>query len=151
MSRPDYTEALNRILELALFLNEDASRDLAGYGLTQSRTRVLWQLHLRGPATQRELAEAIGVSARNITGLVDALVETGFVTRQSHPSDRRATLVTLTAHGSETTNELARRHRELARALFADMPSQRFDTFASGLAHVLARLEALKHEATPAA
>jgi DNA-binding MarR family transcriptional regulator len=138
-----HVDALNRILQLAVFLNEDMDRDLAGYGLTQSRTRVLWELHLRGPVTQRELADAIGVSARNVTGLVDALASTGFVTREPHPTDRRAALITLTPHGRQTTDDLARRQRELAGALFADMPPERFDSFAAGLEDVLARLDAL--------
>ncbi len=59
----------------------------------------VWLLHQNGPSTQRELAEALGVSARNVTGLVDALVETGFVRRGPHPTDRRATLVSLTDPG----------------------------------------------------
>jgi DNA-binding MarR family transcriptional regulator len=136
-------DALNRILQLALVLNEDMDRDLAGYGLTVARTRVLWELHLRGPVTQRELADTIGVSPRNVTGLVDALADTGFVTREPHPRDRRAALVTLTAHGKQTTDDLARRQRELARAMFADMPPERFECFAAGLDDVLARLDAL--------
>jgi DNA-binding MarR family transcriptional regulator len=131
------------LLELAVFLNEDAERDLAGYGLTQSRTRVLWELHLRGPVTQRELADAIGVSARNVTGLVDALDATGFVTREPHPTDRRAALVTLTERGARTTADLARRQVELADALFADMPREQFECLVRGLADVIARLHEL--------
>jgi DNA-binding MarR family transcriptional regulator len=139
----DNTEALNRILQLALFLSEDSAKDLATYGLTQSRTRVLWELAQHGPTTQRRLADVIGVSARNITGLVDALVATGFVTREPHPTDRRAALVTLTEHGTRTTDDLRRRHRELADALFSDMPAERYDRFVEDLVEVISRLERL--------
>ena len=140
----DNTEALNRILQLALFLSEDSAKDLATYGLTQSRTRVLWELAQQGPMHQRALADVIGVSARNITGLVDALVATGFVTREPHPTDRRAALVTLTAHGTRTTDDLRRRHRELADALFSDMPAERYDRFVEDLVEVISRLERLE-------
>ena len=82
----------------------------------------MWLLHQHGPSTQRELAEALGVSARNVTGLVDALVETGFVTRGPHPTDRRATLVSLTAHGAEVADRTGRRAgRAFARPLFEEM------------------------------
>jgi DNA-binding MarR family transcriptional regulator len=144
----DNTEALNRILELAFFLNEDATEDLATYGLTQSRTRVLWELAQAGPMTQRALADTIGVSARNITGLVDALVETGFVTREPHPTDRRAALVTLTERGTTTTDDLRRRHRELAHALFSDMPADRYDCFVDGLIETMSRLQRLSRSVT---
>ena len=49
---------------------------------------------------------------RAITGLVDMLVGGGLVTRESHPTDRRATLVTLTARGKKLTAMLKRDKHE---------------------------------------
>jgi len=79
------------------------------------------------------------VTPRNVTGLVDALVDTGFVTREPHPTDRRATLVALTPHGTETMTTMARDHERLAEDLFAELPDR--EAFARGLDHVLRRLE----------
>ena len=64
-------------------------------GLTPSRTHLLWELGHRGPVPQRVLAEALKVTPRAVTGLVDALAADGLVTREPHPTDRRAALVTL--------------------------------------------------------
>ncbi len=139
----DHGAAFDRVLELAVFLGEDMSHGLAALGLTRSRTEVLWVLHRGGPSTQRTLADALGVSPRNVTGLVDALVATGFVPREPHPTDRRAALVTLTEHGTKTTDDLRRRHRELADALFSDMPAERYDRFLEDLVKVISRLERL--------
>ncbi|MFC7479231.1 MarR family winged helix-turn-helix transcriptional regulator [Luedemannella flava] len=94
--------ALDRILELSVLVNADMTQSLARDQLTVSRAHVLWELRHRGPSTQRVLADAMGVSARTITGLVDGLVATGFVTREPHPTDRRATLVTVTEHGARS-------------------------------------------------
>jgi DNA-binding MarR family transcriptional regulator len=138
----DHGHALDRILELAVVLDEDMTAGLAAYGLTRSRAHVVWELRRRGPTTQRVLADVMGTSPRNITGLVDALAATGFVTREPHPTDRRATLVTLTEHGARVAEALARGHGELARALFVDMPDERFDCLLAGLVDVLARLRA---------
>ena len=93
-----------------------------------------------GPMAQRDLADAIGVSARNVTGLVDGLAETGFVTREHHPSDRRATLVTLTDRGTRTAADLAREHDNLTRPLFQDIPPRRFHEFSQALEHILGML-----------
>jgi len=82
----------------------------------------------------------LGVSARTITGLVDGLVATGFVTRQPHPTDRRATLVTFTERGTRTTEAMERDQQEIAHLLFAGMPDQQFDCFAAGLGELLTRL-----------
>ncbi|MBB5873925.1 DNA-binding MarR family transcriptional regulator [Allocatelliglobosispora scoriae] len=132
--------ALDRILELVVVLNEDMTRSLARDGLTMSRAHVLWELQHRGPLTQRDLADALRVSARNITGLVDGLVATGFVTREPHPTDRRATLVSFTEHGAATAATLARDQQGFATLLFGQMSEHRFDCFVAGLDEVLARL-----------
>lgn len=141
MTKRDHAGALDRVLALVVFLTEDASEGLAAHGLTMSRARVVWELHHRGPMTQKALADVIGVSPRNITGLVDALVMTGFVTREPHPTDRRAALVTLTEHGATIVDRLARDRRELAETLFSDWPSERFDCFVQGLDALLASLD----------
>lgn len=141
-------QALDLVLELVVLLNDDMTRALADDGLTQSRARVLWEMHRLGPTTQRALAEAIGVSPRNITGLVDALVESGFVTREPHPSDRRATLVSFTRRGKETAASLERGQRQLAEYLFSPMRDRRLDDFIASLGEILDRLrEALAEEA----
>ena len=77
-----------------------------------------------------------------MTGLVDALVADGLVTREPHPGDRRATLVTLTRRGETLVAQLERNHKRLARALFAPMSRREFDGFARGLGGVIERLRA---------
>jgi DNA-binding MarR family transcriptional regulator len=132
--------ALDQILELVVLLNEDMTRSLARDDLTVSRAHVLWELGRRGPSTQRVLADALDVSARTVTGLVDGLAATGFVTREPHPTDRRATLVTFTERGAATAAALDSGHRGLAELLFAGMPADRFEHFVAGLGEILARL-----------
>ena len=63
--------ALDQILELVVLLGEDMTQSLARDGLTVPRAHLVWVLHLRGPATQRALADALKVTPRNVTGLVE--------------------------------------------------------------------------------
>jgi DNA-binding MarR family transcriptional regulator len=134
-------EVLDRLLAVVMLLHRDATRTLARLGLTLPRTHVVWLLHNRGPMTQSALAEAIEVTPRNITGLVDGLVETGFVTREPHPGDRRATLVSLTDHGRSVLADMDRSHDEAAELLFGGMSEPDFRAFAAGLEHVFGRLK----------
>jgi DNA-binding MarR family transcriptional regulator len=92
------------------------------------------------------MAAALHVTPRAITALVDGLVETGFVTREPRPGDRRAILVTFTERGRATAQVLADGHRDLARHLFAGLPAEVFDGFDAGLSHVADRLRALVDE-----
>jgi DNA-binding MarR family transcriptional regulator len=137
-----HTEALGQILLLVVLLNDDMTQSLAALGLTQSRTRVLWELRQRGRVTQRELAEALGVSPRTITGLIDGLVATGFVAREPHPTDRRAIHVTFTVHGTRTVEELERAQHQLADLLFGDMSDRQLAGLRTGLGIILAKLQA---------
>src|SRR5579864_5724845 len=135
--------ALDQLLLLTVLLGQDATDGLARMGLTQARAHLLWELQHRGPCTQRTLASALHVTPRAITALVDSLVDTGFVTREPCPADRRAILVTFTELGRTTGQALADGHRELARHLFAGMPAEAFDGFDAGLSHVVDRLRTL--------
>jgi DNA-binding MarR family transcriptional regulator len=135
--------AVDQVLEVAILMNQDMTKGLGRIGLTAPRAHLLWELQQRGPCTQSTLAKALGVSPRNVTGLVDALVETGFVTREPHPHDRRATLVSFTRKGKRTAQGLVAGRVELADYLFAGVPDRKLAALVSGLDVVLERLRAL--------
>jgi DNA-binding MarR family transcriptional regulator len=142
-----YAAALDQLLELTMLLSDDMERGLGEFGLTGPRTHLLWVVHHQGPSTQRALADALGVSARNITGLVDALVDTGFVTREPHPTDRRATLVSLTKHGAGVMTQMAADHAELAAGLFGGLPPRQLNAFVTTMTTVLDELRRRVEEA----
>jgi DNA-binding MarR family transcriptional regulator len=65
-----------------------------------------------------ELSKRMMVSNGNLTGLVDRLVEEGYVRRVDDPSDGRASVVRLTKSGAETFKTLAAAHEEWLTRLF---------------------------------
>ncbi|BCY12564.1 MarR family winged helix-turn-helix transcriptional regulator [Actinoplanes sp. L3-i22] len=138
-----YAAGLDRIIELVVLLNDDMTKSLAAQGLSVSRMTLLWALREMGPSPQRALADALKVTPRAITGLVDGLVAGGLVTREAHPTDRRAALVTCTARGTELLAGITAQQREFGRQLFAHMPAARFDALLAGLDDVLATLHGL--------
>lgn len=146
MQNDRWEAALDQVLLLTVLLGRDMAESLARMGLTEARAHLVWELQARGPCTQRALASALHVTPRAITALVDSLVETGFVTREPCPADRRAILVTFTELGRTTGQALADGHRQLARHLFAGMPAEAFDGFEGSLSHVVDRLRTLLAE-----
>jgi DNA-binding MarR family transcriptional regulator len=143
MADDSWETTLDRVLLLTVLLSQDMSSSLARMGLTEARTHLIWELRKLGPCPQRALASALRVTPRAVTALVDGLVETGFVTREPCPTDRRATLVTFTELGLSTAQALADSHRELARLLFGGMTAEEFDGFDAGLIQVLDGLRAV--------
>jgi DNA-binding MarR family transcriptional regulator len=91
-------------------------RGRVGETLAFSSVRVLEILESEGPAIMRDIAEALGMTPRNMTAIIDSLEEDGLVLRTPHPRDRRATFVELTAAGHGQAN----RARQEAAAWVAD-------------------------------
>ncbi|RYE76902.1 MAG: MarR family transcriptional regulator [Myxococcales bacterium] len=143
----DPTALLDKVLHLSTLVNADLARFEQESGLTTARIHLLWVLGMTGPATQQSLAAALEVTPRNVTGLVNGLVDSGHVTREAHPSDRRATLVTPTAKGRKAIRQLAKDHGELGVQLFGDVPERRLKAFETTLDETIARFAALMEEA----
>jgi len=133
-------QLLDTLLTISALFQRDMARYFSVSGLTESRVGVLWVLQTGGPATQQAIASALGVSARNVSGLVDALESDGFVRRAAHPSDRRAVLVELTARSSEFMTRMQREHDELNSALLAAVALADLPAFERGIDAVTRRL-----------
>ena len=142
----DLTAALDKVLALATLVATDLSRFERESGLTTSRTHLLWVLGTLGPSTQQSLATALDVSARNVTGLVDGLVASGHVSREHHPTDRRATLVTPTAEGEAAIRSLIESHEHLARQLFGQVPADQLALFVATLEETISTFARLMEE-----
>ncbi|WP_021592262.1 MULTISPECIES: MarR family winged helix-turn-helix transcriptional regulator [Actinomadura] len=132
--------ALEKLFALAVVTHQFMEAGLADRGLSRARATVLWNLRHGGPMTQRALAEAISVSPRNVTGLVDALEADGFVARGPHPSDRRATLVALTGKGEATMDGLRGEYDAGAARLFDGVAAADLEGFVATVDHLLERI-----------
>jgi DNA-binding MarR family transcriptional regulator len=110
-------------------------------GFTYPRLRVLEALHCQGPAKMKSLADALGLSARNMTAVADSLEQDGLLRRVAHPTDRRATLLELTDDGLAAADKsLVPRLAEISR-LFDELSPATRDTLRGTLATLVAALE----------
>jgi DNA-binding MarR family transcriptional regulator len=139
----DATRVLDLLLQVNDLFARDMERALGAAGLTPARMHVLWVVRAGGPVSQQQLAEALRVTPRNVTGLVDALESGGFVTREPHPTDRRSILVTLTPRGETIMDETERDYQALASDLQSAVPPRDRAAFGRGLEATVQRLHAL--------
>jgi DNA-binding MarR family transcriptional regulator len=105
-------------------------------GMTYPRMNLIHVLAEDGPQIMSVLRDRLGVSARNITVLVDGLEKEGFARRVPHPNDRRATVIELSEAGHGAHRRVYARHADRAAALFAALPP----ADQQHLARILARL-----------
>jgi DNA-binding MarR family transcriptional regulator len=138
--------AIDRLMQLSMLISNDLGRYEKESGLTAARIHLLWELGVSGPSTQRRLAATMDVTPRNVTGLVDGLVASGHVTREPHPTDRRATLVTPTPRGLAVIKDNQRSYADLAEQLFGDLDGHRLADFSAVLDETIARFAALMEE-----
>ena len=66
-----------------------------------------------------ELAAHLRVAPRSVTDVVDALEERGLLERHPDPTDRRATVLALTASGRRLLDEIGAARRADAHTYFA--------------------------------
>jgi DNA-binding MarR family transcriptional regulator len=86
-----------------------------------------------GPRRITELAADERVTQPAITLLVNRLQERGWVQRVADPSDRRAVLVSLTAAGEETLEQLRAEYRALLHEEMATLDDSEVRTLASAV------------------
>jgi len=96
--------ALNAILvgRLGQDAAELLGEALAPLGLRVRHFAILTTLAESGPSSQHALGERLRIDRTTMVSTVDDLERLGMATRTSHPDDRRAHLVELTARGRTT-------------------------------------------------
>ncbi|MFD3510115.1 MarR family winged helix-turn-helix transcriptional regulator [Nocardia sp. NPDC058666] len=94
------------LMQVARTLRRRWSAAYAPIGLTPHQARALRVTGEHNGLRLSAIADALRISPRSATEVVDALQEADLVTRHPDPTDRRAILVTVTASGKRTLDTL---------------------------------------------
>ena len=123
-------------------MNEDSSEHSHSTARATSAAVPVWlvliSLKSGQLASQRELAEAVGVQGATLTHHLNAMESAGLVTRRRDPANRRLHLVELTPDG----DALFFRLRDAATAFDQRLRAGFSDTEAGQLEALLTRLRA---------
>src|SRR5262245_2520673 len=101
-------------LRAEILRRRDDERDPAAVDLTSPQALALRAVALQGSLRMGALAEELGATVATASRTVDALQESGLVSREPDPDDARAVRVTLTAAGKR---ERERRRKRFVEAL----------------------------------
>jgi DNA-binding MarR family transcriptional regulator len=109
--------------------------------LSPQRLRILGSLYERGPRIMSDLKEELGVTATNITALVDSLEKDGLVVRRSHPTDRRATVIELLPKAKSEMALGCTGYKNRVAELFSDLSEGECKDFTKTLEKLWNRLQ----------
>ena len=93
-------------------------------------------------ATTSELAARLGVTKQGAAKLVASLVSTGYLERQAHASDRRATLITLAPRGRDALAAAAAAQNEIETRWAEMLGTSQMKAMRNALEHLAARSHA---------
>ncbi|MEK7423694.1 MAG: MarR family transcriptional regulator [Actinomycetota bacterium] len=99
--------AVSNIFRAATAVRNHMEREvLAEHALSWSAFVVLYVLRVWGAKESHELAAAAGVTGGTLTGVLGTLERRGTVRRKVHPTDGRRVIVSATAKGRRTVDEI---------------------------------------------
>jgi MarR family transcriptional regulator, organic hydroperoxide resistance regulator len=132
------TEAINEIFSL----EEKVGKVMGCYAIESWRTlevpvaqlKSLFIIVNKGETNFRSLAEDLGVTSGNMTGIVDRLVEQGLVIRTPDPNDRRVIRLKATEQGTGLFSNLMQAQNKHMAQILERMTEKELVSFAMGLA-----------------
>ena len=103
-------EVINEIIELQRRTNQlvltYAVRSWRELELPLAQLKSLFTIAGKGETNLRTLAEELGVTPGNVTGIVEQLVKKGLVSRKPNPADRRQIRLRATKKGQDLLTSL---------------------------------------------
>jgi DNA-binding MarR family transcriptional regulator len=134
--------------------------EFLGVDVTMSQAKCLYLAAVHPGIGMSALAQHLHVGLSAVSGLVDRLVEHGYLERREDPSDRRQQQVSVTATGAAALDRIRELNAELLRTLLRGLTVPELESLRRGIsaldreAHVIhpdtLHLAALSHERTPA-
>jgi DNA-binding MarR family transcriptional regulator len=111
--------------------------------ISMAHVFVMAMIDKRGALPMTKVAELIGSGLPTATGLVNRLVERGFVRREHDTRDRRVVLVSLTDAGAAEVRELHEARQRRMAAAIAQLSSREQDSLLLGVRSLRSALEQL--------
>jgi DNA-binding MarR family transcriptional regulator len=118
------------------------SERLVRLGVSMAQFHIAVTLQRNGVMTMSRLADLLGVSLSNASGLVDRLEERGYVERTRVPEDRRIVMVRVTETGARLIEENDALSDELMRDVLGHLDPDELPAIARATAGVREALEA---------
>lgn len=107
-------EAVTSIMRVQQLLMGRLNAELAEFDLSFARYEALMLLFYTrtGSLPLGKISDRLQVHRTSVTNTIDGLERSGYVVREAHPEDRRATLASITDRGREVAERATARLNE---------------------------------------
>ena len=115
-------------------------------GMTMSELMVLWKADECGSRRVTALSEDMGVPPSTLTGMLDRLVDAGWLDRDRDPEDRRAVVMKSTTKSNDLIRTIKHAGERTLEKALKKLPAETRHRLGHDLESVL---ECLEHEEIP--
>lgn len=128
--------SVSRLFRVSIRLQTVFDHRFNPFGMTAQEAAVLLRCVDEAQTSAGKLAKIMGRDKGKITRFVDRLEAGGFLTRKSHPQDRRLQIITPTTRGRRLAPQIALLFDEIRSQFFQGIPNADLSQFES----ILSRL-----------
>jgi DNA-binding MarR family transcriptional regulator len=108
--------------------------DFLGVDVTMSQAKCLYIASVRPGIGMSAMAEQLRVGLSAVSGLVDRLVEHGYLERREDPADRRQQQLSLTPAGERVVEHIRELNSEHLRTLLRGLSTAELEALREGIA-----------------
>lgn len=130
----DELSASQLVMTLAGRIRQARLAALEPFGLAPHQARaftIIARHSRRGELRLSDLARRLGIAPRSATEVVDALEDKGLVERAPSPTDRRATVLSVTDHGRAVLDRMHTRPGSPDDSVFASLSTEELESLTS--------------------
>jgi MarR family transcriptional regulator, organic hydroperoxide resistance regulator len=114
--------------------------------LTIAQLKSLFFIAYKEKTNFKKIADALGVTPPNVTGIIDRLVEHGLVSRTESPEDRRVMLLQVTTKGRNLLRKLQENIDSKMLNILAEISKEELTALERGLNALLKAAKAYNKE-----
>jgi len=129
MTKDDRLLFLLSVAQQAVRNHTNKALAAEGVRVTLAQSGVLFLLKQQDRRMMSEIGKILGIENSAMTGMIDRLEKSGFVTRQTDPEDRRALLICVTAAGLEEADRAKPVIRRVNEAIRSSCGEQDLEGF----------------------
>jgi DNA-binding MarR family transcriptional regulator len=144
------SDRISQIIELDRqahrYLRRHSFRAWMELNLTIPQLKSLFFVSNRPGTSLGRLAEALGVTPPNVTGIVDRLENQGLLIRQISPEDRRSIVLQITEKGETILSDLRERRMSTMREFLTCLGEEELTCLFKGLSALVKTAQAYEEK-----